>query len=250
MKKSLALLAALGCFSQSSMAATTNIQNLTTITTGTLQSNFRVLSEDFGAALSYKPVTPAAALGLTGFDVGIELSATDISKSASILQALTPGATIPGTLPVPKLTVAKGLPFGIDVSAFITSVPSTDIKVTGGAISYAILEGGMVEPALTVRAAMTRLSGISEYSLSTKSLDIAVSKGILGFTPYIGAGQVWVDSSTTNSILTAAGLKAETFTQSKVFAGLNFNLGLPNFAIEADQTGGIQTISAKLGLRW
>jgi len=97
---------------------------------------------------------------------------------------------------------------------------------------------------------MTRLSGISEYSLSTKSLDIAVSKGILGFTPYIGAGQVWVDSSTTNSILTAAGLKAETFTQSKVFAGLNFNLGLPNFAIEADQTGGIQTISAKLGLRW
>jgi hypothetical protein len=250
MKKSLVLLAVLGCFSQSSWAVTT--VSLATIgtTTALAQTNFRALSEDFGAALSYKPVTPAASLGITGFDIGLEVSGTDMAKSDTAWKAATGGNSL-GTIIVPKLHVAKGLPFGIDVSAFMTSVPTTDIKVTGGAISYAILEGGLIEPALTVRAAMTRLTGINQFSFSTKSVDISVSKGFLGFTPYIGAGQVWVDSSTTATITgTGLGLTAETFTQSKVYAGLNFNLGLPNFAIEADQTGGIQTVSAKLGLRW
>src|SRR3569623_2622023 len=42
------------------------------------QSQFRALSEDLGAALSYKPVSPAEPLGLIGVDVGLEVTATDI----------------------------------------------------------------------------------------------------------------------------------------------------------------------------
>lgn len=249
MKKSLALLAILGCFSQSSMAATTFTMANLGATAAVAQANFRALSEDLGSALSYKPVTPAAALGITGFDIGVEVSGTDMAKSAVAWKAVT-GNDGPGTLPMGKLHVAKGLPFGIDVSAFYTAVPTTDITVTGAALSYAILEGGVLEPALTVRAAMTKLNGINEFSFNTKSLDISFSKGVMGLTPYIGAGQVWVDSSTSNATLTALGLTGETFTQSKVFVGLNMNLGLPNFAIEADQTGGTSTYSLKLGLRW
>lgn len=252
MKKSLLLLCVLGCYSQSSSAVTTfTLANLMPAgtTLATAQSSFRAFSEDFGAALSYKPVTPAAALGITGFDIGVEVTGTDIAKSSTAWSSLT-GTTSPGTLPIPKLTLAKGLPFGIDVSAFYTAIPTTDITVSGAALSYAILEGDALEPALAVRAAVTKLSGISEFSFGTKSLDVSFSKGFIGFTPYIGAGQVWVDSSTSNAILTAAGLTAETFSQSKVFVGFNINLGLPNFAIEADSTGGISSYSAKLGLRW
>jgi hypothetical protein len=249
MKKSLALIAVLGCFSQSSMAATTFTMANLGATQAVAQANFRALSEDFGSALSYKPVTPAAALGLTGFDIGLEVSGTDMAKSATAWKAATGNDGL-GTMPMAKLHVAKGLPFGIDVSAFYTSVPTTDITVTGAALSYAILEGGALEPALTVRAAATRLNGVNEFTFSTKSVDISFSKGFMGFTPYIGAGQVWVDSSTSNATLTALGLTAETFTQSKVFVGFNINFGLPNFAIEADQTGGTSTYSAKLGLRW
>lgn len=250
MKKSLLLLCVLGCYAQSGMAATTfTMQNLATGGVAAAQTSFRAFSEDFGAAFSYKPVTPAAALGITGFDVGVEISATDIAKSSAAWQTLT-GTSSPGTLPVPKLTIAKGLPFGIDVSAFYTAVPTTDITLTGAAISYAILEGDALEPALAVRAAMSNLSGVSEFSFSTRSLDVSFSKGFVGFTPYIGAGQVWVDSSTSNATLTTLGLKGETFTQSKVFAGLNINLGLPNLAIEGDTTGNIATYSVKLGLRW
>jgi len=35
------------------------------------QPNFRLLSEDLGAALSYKPLTPTAPLGITGFDLAL-----------------------------------------------------------------------------------------------------------------------------------------------------------------------------------
>lgn len=252
MKKSLLLLCVLGCYSQSGMAVTNfNMGLLKTGTLASMQSNFRLISEDFGAAFSYKPVTPAAALGITGFDVGLEVSATDISKSSTVWQTLT-GTSSPGTLPIAKLTAAKGLPFGFDVSAFYAGDPTgtTNISLTGFALSYAILEGDALEPALAIRAASTTLNGINELSIGTKSLDVSFSKGFVGFTPYIGAGQVWVDSSTSNATLVAAGLQGESFTQSKVFGGLNINLGLPNFAIEADSTGNISTYSVKLGLRW
>lgn len=238
MKKSLALLAVLGCFSQSSMAATTF--NLATLA----QPSFRALSEDFGAALSYKPITPAAPLGITGFDIGVEVSATNISKSAAAWKTAT-GSDAPGTLPIPKLHIAKGLPFNIDVAAFYTTVPTTNITAFGGELRYAILEGGLAMPAVAVRGAMTKLNGIDQLTLNTKSLDVSISKGFAMFSPYAGAGMVWVDSSTS-----VAGLQAESFTQPKWFVGANLNLGLTNLAAEVDQTGGVQTVSAKVGFRW
>jgi len=238
MKKSLALLAVLGCFSQSSMAATTF--DLAVLA----QPAFKALSEDFGAALSYKPITPAAPLGITGFDVGVEISATDMSKSAAAWKSAT-GSDALSTLPVPKLHVAKGLPLNIDVAAFYTAIPTTSISVMGGELRYAILEGGLTMPAVAVRGAMTTLSGIDKLTFSTKSVDVSISKGFAMFSPYAGVGQVWVDSSTS-----IAGLKAEAFTQPKVFVGANLNLGLTNFAAEVDKTGGTQTISAKIGVRW
>lgn len=250
MKKSLALLAVLGCFSQSSMAATTFTMGNLGATLATAQTNFRALSEDFGAALSYKPASPAASLGITGFDISLEVSGTDMTKSAAAWFAVT-GNTADTTLYVPKLYVAKGLPFGIDISAFYTAIPTTDIKVTGAALSYEILEGDVAIPAIALRASTSTLSGINQYSLSTKSVDISISKGFIGFSPYAGVGQVWVDSSTTATLTgTAIGLQAEKFTLAKMFVGVNFNLGLPNFALDVDKTGDAQTITAKLGLRW
>src|SRR5687768_17495228 len=46
-----------------------------------VQGDFRVLSEDLGAALSYKPIAPGEPLGLLGIDIGLELSATELEGS-------------------------------------------------------------------------------------------------------------------------------------------------------------------------
>ena len=49
------------------------------------QDDFHKLSQDLGAALSYKPLTPTAPLGITGFDVGIAVTATKL-KNSDVLQ--------------------------------------------------------------------------------------------------------------------------------------------------------------------
>jgi hypothetical protein len=243
MKKLFVLLGLVAGFSQTASAA-----DFTAL--GTIgQANFRLLSEDFGSALSYKPVTPAEPLGITGFDIGVEATTTDISKSGTVLKTATGGALDVTRIIIPKLHVAKGLPFGIDVAAVISSVPSTNIKLVGGELRYAIIKGGLALPAVAIRAAMTSMTGVDELSFKTRSLDLSISKGFLMFTPYAGVGQVWV-TSTPQGSASAAGLVEESFTQSKAFVGVNMNLGLTNFALEGDTTGGASSASLKIGFRW
>jgi hypothetical protein len=238
MKKLLALLCTLG-IAQPAMAASITTLNLLG------QSEFRTLSEDLGAALSYKPVTPAAPLGTTGFDMGIEVTQTDMSKSSQIWTKATGGGSSISKLYIPKLHVDKGLPFGIDIAAFYSKIPTTNISLYGGELRYAILDGGLAQPAIAIRGSFTKLSGVSQLSLNTTGLDISISKGFAMFTPYAGIGQVWVNS-TANGV----NLAAEKFTQGKVFLGANLNLGFSNLAAEIDKTGGIQSISMKLGFRF
>jgi len=240
MKKLLPLLCALGCVAQPALAANNiNVGNLT------LQSDFKLLSEDLGSALSYKPVTPAAPLGIIGFDVGIEITKTDMAKSSQVWNTMSSGGGSVSSLYVPKLSVAKGLPFNIDIAGFVSKVPTTNVSLYGGELRYAILEGGLAMPAVAVRGAFTKLGGVSHLSLSTKSLDVSISKGFAMLTPYAGIGQVW-----TTSTPDVAGLTEESFSQNKIFAGANLNMGLTNVAVEMDKTGTAKSISAKVGLRF
>lgn len=242
MKKLLPLLCLIAGFSSTASAADiSTMQNLA-------QSEFRLLSEDLGSALSYKPVSPTEPLGITGFDIGLEVTSTDISKSSAALATASGGSSPITTLIIPKIHVAKGLPFGIDVAAFAASVPTTNIRLVGGELRVALLKGGVAYPAIALRGAMTKLSGVEQLALDTKSLDISISKGFLIFTPYAGVGQVWVTSTPQASAATV--LTSESITQNKVFVGANLNFGLANFALEGDKTGGASSYSAKFGFRW
>jgi hypothetical protein len=217
-----------------------SISNLGALT----QPDFKTLSEDLGAALSYKPVTPAASLGIVGFDVGIEATQTSMSKSSQIWKTATNGSSV-DNLYIPKIHVAKGLPLGFDVAAFYSKIPTTNISLYGGELRYALVDGGIIAPAVAVRGSYTKLTGVSQLSLDTKGLDLSISKGFAMFTPYAGIGEVWV-TSTAN----VGGLSGESFTQNKVFMGANLNFLVSNMAAEIDKTGGVQSISLKLGFRF
>ena len=238
MKKSISLLCVLGCFAQPVWAA--NNINLANFSGASAQSDFKVFSEDLGSALSYKPITPPAPLGITGFDIGLEVTSTKMRN----LELATGGST--NNLIVPKLHIYKGLPLNIDVGAFYSAVPTTNIKFYGGELRYAILEGSVALPAVGIRGALTKLTGVSQLALTTKSVDVSVSKGFAIFTPYAGIGRVWVDSTPD----AASGLVKETFQQGKVFVGGNVNFGVMNFALEYDKTGSAPSYSAKLGFRF
>jgi hypothetical protein len=209
------------------------------------QSEFRLLSEDLGAALSFKPLIPSEALGITGFDLGVAVTGTKLKHSA-ILDKASSSGDIPSVLPVPTLRLHKGLPLNLDAGLAFSQVPGTNIRYTGAELRWAILPGSTLTPAVAIRGTVTRLTGVDQLDFDTKSLDISISKGFANVTPYGGIGQVWVKSTPRG----VPGLRGEDFTQTKVFGGVNVNLGLANLAVEADSTGGATTVGAKLGFRF
>jgi hypothetical protein len=209
-----------------------------------VQAEFRLLSEDLGAALSYHAQIPAEPLGITGFDIGVGLTATGL-ENVAILQRVT-SDDADTTLYVPTVRLHKGLPAGFDLGLQYASVPGSNIRYTGGELRYAILKGGVASPALGVRASITRLSGVDQLSMDTRALDLSISKGFGPFTPYAGAGRVWVESDPHGT----AGLRPEKFSLTKVFVGVGANLALLNFNFEADVTGEASSYSLKLGWRF
>jgi hypothetical protein len=243
MKKLLPLFFAAACFTPSAFAAEISTINLLN------QADFRALSEDMGAALSYKSLMPAEPLGVFGFDLGVAVTATDISKSSDAFSKATGGSTPVTTLYVPTLHAAIGLPFGFDIAASYAAAPNTNVHVVGAELRYALMEGGTAMPAVGIRGSVSSMSGVDQLSFSTKGLDISISKGFAMFTPYAGAGKVWVNSK-SNVTLIDASVPDESFSQNKVFLGVNMNIAFVNFLLEADKTGGTQSYSAKLGFRF
>ncbi|MBK8019282.1 MAG: hypothetical protein IPK20_23155 [Betaproteobacteria bacterium] len=233
------MLVALGLVCAHAQAADLDALNLLN------QTQFRALSEDLGAALSYKPLTPAEPLGITGFDIGIAVTATRL-KNVDVFDRATSSGDIPSYLPVPTIRVHKGLPLDFDVGVMGGMVPGTNIRFYGGELRYAIVSGNVALPAVAVRGSYTRLNGVDQVDLDTKGLDLSISKGLLNFTPYGGIGRVWV-KSTPNGV---AGLAEESFGLNKVFAGLNFNVLLMNLAFEVDRTGEATSFGLKAGLRF
>lgn len=211
------------------------------------QNQFRGFSEDLGAALSYKPLAPAEAAGVTGFDVGLEFSSTKIESD--LAWQLATGDDF-SSLPIARVMVNKGLPFGLDVGAQYSTVPGSNAEAYGAALKYSIVEGGAATPAVALRGAFTELTGVDDLSFDTQSVDLSVSKGFGPITPYGGVGRVWTNSEYTGDPLVPGGptLDAEEFNDTKYFAGVRFTLTPIRFVFEGDQTGDNTTYSFKFAI--
>ena len=208
------------------------------------QQEFRLLSEDLGGALSYHPQTPTTPLGVTGFDLGVSLTAARLHNTTVLERASSD--TVHSTLPIPTLRAHKGLPAGFDVGVMYASVPSSNIRYYGGELRYAIIGGDAVAPAVGVRGSFTKLSGVDQLALDTRGLDLSISKGFAFITPYAGIGRVWVNSDPRGIPL----LHDEKFALNKGFFGVGTKFLLMNINLEADRTGDVTAYSLKVGIRF
>ncbi len=207
------------------------------------QSQFRDLSKNLTAATHYKGIAPAEPLGVLGFDVGLSLSATELDSEVFDIADGTDFDL--SSLPLPRLSLQKGLPMGIDIGASITAAPSTDIKVIGAEIRYAIMKGNIALPAISIRGSYSAVTGVDELEIDSSALELSISKGFVNLTPYAGAGVVRSNSDPVQS----ENLEKESYTQKKAYIGLNINLGF-NLAFEVDRTGPYTSYSAKAGFRF
>ncbi len=217
--------------------ASNDINNLPALT----QSQFHDLSADLGAVLSFKPLQSAAPEGILGFDLGFDVSATNLAHQ-STWNIATGGSDV-STIPMARARMSKGLPFGFDVGGFYSFATNSNIKAYGGDLRYAVLDGSAFTPALGLRAAFSHLNGVSQLGFNTKSLDLTISKDFGPFTPYAGIGRVWINSTPDAS----TGLRDESFTADEGFVGLAVSLVVVNLALEANRTAGNNTYSIKLG---
>jgi hypothetical protein len=212
------------------------------------QSSFKDLSREAGAAISFKNTAPAAPLGITGFDAGVEVSAVDIKKGSDYWNSAFNGDA-PSYLLIPKVRVRKGLPFGIDIGAMYSYVPDSNVKLYGFEVSKAILDGTMATPAIGIRGTYTRLAGVHDLDLQTAGIDASISKGIFFLTPYAGVGGLWIDSKAKGNLQSISpNLTEEKIWQPRYFAGLKVS-PFPLFSITAEAEYEVRPIySLKLAL--
>jgi hypothetical protein len=233
--------AALLAASLPAVAKDITIQNLS-------QDDFHKISQDLGAAFSYKPLTPAEPLGLFGFDLGVAGTDTKIKNSDSFKNA---GVANLSDIAVPSARFNVGLPFGLDVGVMAGAAPSTSVRLYGGEVRWAFIKGSTTMPAIALRGSYTQLAGVDQLDFNTKGADLSISKGIALFTPYAGIGKVWV-TSTPKNIPTSAPTPPtkESLSENKYFVGVNMNFVLVNVALEADKTGDDTSYGLKLGFRF
>jgi hypothetical protein len=208
------------------------------------QDQFSGLSRDFAAIAAYRSVTPANALGLTGFDIGAGGDAIKLQASSAF--AIATGSSNDSTLYTARFSFAKGLPYGIDIGATATLPSGSGATIFGGELRYALMQDGLGSPAVAVRGHYSQAFGMSQLDVRAYGADLMISKKLAIVTPFAGAGVLRTDA-VPNGI---AGLSAERFNVGRYFIGLNANFLVLDVAVEADRTGDVDSISAKLGWRF
>lgn len=212
------------------------------VTPATFQADFRSISEDLVATIDYKSVVPPEATGIVGFGVGVIVSYVPVDDEGAWRRAT--GQNI-DNLGLIGIGATKGLPLGIDVGAFYTEIPSTDVSLYGAEVRYALLEGGITSPALALRGSYVKVNGIDSFDLDSKSVDISLSKGFALITPYVGVGRVYGVSDPQGTAATV--LKKEKVEETKAFIGARISLGLIEFTPEVAKTGDNTVYNLRIG---
>ncbi|UCD84594.1 MAG: hypothetical protein JSU92_15220 [Deltaproteobacteria bacterium] len=200
------------------------------------QGAFEDLSRDMGYALNLIPLAPAEPLGITGFDIGAELSLIDIDQRIPYWVNSVSDREPPPYLAIPKVHVQKGLPAGIDLGAIYAGTPKSNIQLIGAELKWAFIDGSMVMPALALRGSYTRLLGVDQLNFQTQGVDLSISKGLPFLTPYGGVGGVFVQSETKDlpppsNLLDLEKVNVALF---KGYVGLRISLTFINFTAEVD----------------
>ena len=218
------------------------------ITTGqVVQDEFKNFVNEFGVALSFNPMAPAEPLGITGFDISAEVVVTDISENKGYWTKMIDSNDPQSYIPVPRLHLIKGLPLNIDIGAFYTAIPGYNVRLWGLEAKYAILEGSVATPALSVRGSYSQLDGVDDIDLNTQTIDLTVSKGFLIFTPYGGVSAVWVNGSENSALVN---LKDVNETLFRGLVGVQVS-PFPLFVINAEASfGEVVQYGLKLAIRF
>jgi len=194
------------------------------------------LSEHLAEAIDM-PVGPARPLGVSGFELHVGGMWVRAKDSAEWWQnAVSEGSELLDGVDGYHVLARKGLPAGFDVGAQYGSVLGEDYW--SAEVRYALIDGGLAEPALGVRGAWSELAG-GPVDLKVLTGQVMLSKGFTVLTPYAAAGVRWIDADARVET-DPVSLRFESSNDTFVFnAGLH--ISLPPFGLRFEARRGYQT---------
>jgi len=226
-------------------AATFNIDPL-----GLVQTQFNALADDLSAATWMNPSNSAEAhsAGIipVGVQVAVELTTLDLNP-ADTHWALV-GVSAPDTLPMPRVRISAGIPFGLDLSYMVLSLPDSNFEMTGfeGRMAFgSFIPVPMLEA--NVRYHTSSLTGIPNMDISNTGFAAMVGVNLPIFKPYIEVGTV---TSTTTPSGALSALSVHETTNSTMAIGAKVELAFFVINVEKATVGDKDLTTMKLGFEF
>jgi hypothetical protein len=213
------------------------------------QQNFRDFSEEIGSVLLYRSIGPAVSLGITGFNLGVEMMGSDINENKDYWKKAVSDGNPPSYLVNSRISFIKGLPLDFDVGVVLGKILDPDIPYFGGEVRYAIVKDRALIPGVTIRGSYSQTFNVDQLDLKTYGLDLSVSKGFgvgIKLIPYAGLGVSWV-SSKAGHLTSGLSLDKEEFSKTHGFLGARLEMGILAITAEVDY-GVIPSYNLQLGL--
>lgn len=213
------------------------------------QQNFRDFSEEIGSVLLYRSIGPAVSLGITGFNLGVEIMASDISENKDFWKKAVSDGNPPSYLVNSRISFTKGLPLDFDVGVVLGRILDPDIPYFGGEVRYAIVKDRALIPGVAIRGSYSQTFNVDQLDLRTYGLDLSVSKGFgvgIKIIPYAGLGASWV-SSKASHLTSGLTLDKEEFYKTHGFLGARLEVGLVAITAEVDY-GVIPSYNLQVGI--
>jgi hypothetical protein len=213
------------------------------------QQNFRDFSEEIGSVLLYRSIGPAVSLGITGFNLGVEIMASDISENKDFWKKAVSDQTPPSYLVNSRISFIKGLPLDFDVGVVLGKILDPDVPYFGAEVRYAIVKDRALIPGVAIRGSYSQTFHVDQLDLRTYGLDLSVSKGFgvgIKIIPYGGLGVSWV-SSKASHLTSGLSLDKEEFSKTHGFLGARLEVGLVAITAEMDY-GIIPSYNLQVGI--
>ncbi len=200
--------------------------------------DFQAFHGRFSSGAYFYPRHGAAPLGLIGFDVYADATYDEGFDDEPFNDTAIDGDLTGGFLSVARVGARKGLPGGINLGVSYGRALEGDVKLLSAEIQYAILKGGLVKPALSLRVTGSRSMDSKAYDLDQYGAEVLLSKGFAVLTPYLGAGLVHSKGTLDRGPL-LPGFE-ETETRGVIYGGVTLNLLLPKITVEVEKAEVVQ----------
>jgi hypothetical protein len=213
--------------------------------------NVKEMLKTAAIGTGHRAFQPAASLGVApGLDLGFEVIGIvipDNFKTAISLATQQPTSQVPTVLPVPRLNIHKGFPFGVDLGFSYATYQQT-FTVWGFDAQWNFLKASKAALAGRFNYGKSKL-----YFIETRNVtvDVLASVGLIVIEPYVGTGfQNWGgDLNVSGATVGLPGGVSASHSGSTghVFAGVPLKLLFLHITGELDYSfTGLTTYGGKL----